>query len=48
MDEMPLSELLAYEKEITGLYISGHPMDQYREISEKIFYKQAKAICVFF
>ena len=36
MDEMPLSELFAYEKEITGLYISGHPMDEYREISEKI------------
>ena len=36
MDEMPLSEMLAYEKEITGLYISGHPMDQYREIAEKI------------
>ena len=36
MDEMPMSELLAYEKEITGLYISGHPMDQYRDIAEKI------------
>ncbi len=36
MEEMPLSELLAFEKEITGLYISGHPMDQYREIAEKI------------
>ncbi len=36
MDEMPLNELLRYEKEITGLYISGHPMDEYRNISEKI------------
>jgi DNA polymerase-3 subunit alpha len=36
MEEMPMNELLAYEKEITGLYISGHPMDQYRDISEKI------------
>lgn len=36
MDEMPLNELLKYEKEITGLYISGHPMDEYRDISEKI------------
>lgn len=34
--EMPLDELLKYEKEITGLYISGHPMDEYREIAEKI------------
>ncbi len=30
MDEKPLMELLADEKETTGLYISGHPMDQYR------------------
>ncbi len=36
MDEMPLNELLSYEKEITGLYISGHPMDEYRDISAKI------------
>ena len=36
MDEMPMAELLTYEKEITGLYISGHPMDQYRDIAEKI------------
>ena len=36
MEEMPRNEMLAYEKEITGLYISGHPMDEYVEISEKI------------
>lgn len=36
MEEMPRNEMLAYEKEITGLYISGHPMDEYAEISEKI------------
>ena len=29
--ELPLHELLSYEKETTGLYISGHPMDQYRQ-----------------
>ena len=29
--ELPLFELLSYEKETTGLYISGHPMDQYRK-----------------
>lgn len=28
--ELPLKERLAYEKETTGLYITGHPMDQYR------------------
>ena len=36
MEEMPRNELLAYEKEITGLYMSGHPMDEYADISEKI------------
>ncbi len=35
-DELPRKELLAFEKEITGLYISGHPMDEYKEVSEKI------------
>ncbi|MBE6774689.1 MAG: DNA polymerase III subunit alpha [Ruminococcaceae bacterium] len=36
MEEMPENELLSYEKEITGLYISGHPMDEYSAISQKI------------
>ena len=31
IQELPLKERLAYEKETTGLYISGHPMDQYRK-----------------
>ena len=35
-EEMPKKELLNFEKEITGLYISGHPMDEYKEVSEKI------------
>ncbi|MBR6811883.1 MAG: DNA polymerase III subunit alpha, partial [Oscillospiraceae bacterium] len=29
--EFPLSEKLLMEKEATGLYISGHPMDEYRQ-----------------
>ena len=28
--ELDLFELLTYEKQTTGLYISGHPMDKYR------------------
>ncbi|BFL40452.1 DNA polymerase III subunit alpha [Agathobaculum sp. NSJ-28] len=28
-------ELLAMEKETTGLYLSGHPMDEYRELAKK-------------
>jgi DNA polymerase-3 subunit alpha len=29
--ELPKADLLAYEKETTGIYISGHPMDDYRQ-----------------
>ena len=29
IDEMPQFELLANEKEVTGMYISGHPLEQY-------------------
>lgn len=29
LDEMPKEMLLALEKEATGLYLSGHPMDEY-------------------
>ncbi len=36
VDEMPHNELLKLEKDITGLYISGHPMDEYKELSEKV------------
>ena len=35
-DEFPAIELLAYEKETTGLYITGHPMSQYAELSKKL------------
>lgn len=36
VDEFPVSELLNLEKETTGLYISGHPMAQYADISNRI------------
>ena len=35
-DELPKKELLYFEKEITGLYISGHPMDEYNDVALKI------------
>lgn len=35
IEECPLRELLAMEKETTGLYLSGHPMDEYKELVEK-------------
>ena len=31
MDEMPVFQLLALEKEAAGLYLSGHPMEEYSE-----------------
>ncbi len=33
--ELPRKELLSMEKETTGLYLSGHPMDEYRELAKK-------------
>ncbi len=30
IDEMPRAQLLLQEKEATGLYLSGHPLDEYR------------------
>ena len=33
--ELNKHELLSMEKETTGLYLSGHPMDEYRELAEQ-------------
>ena len=32
LPELSKAELMAYEKETTGIYISGHPMDDYRTL----------------
>ncbi len=29
-EEYPLLEKLKYEKEVVGIYISGHPLDDYK------------------
>lgn len=34
LDEMPKSEILSLEKATTGLYLSGHPMNDYKKHSE--------------
>jgi DNA polymerase-3 subunit alpha len=31
MEELSRAELMSYEKETTGIYLSGHPMDDYRQ-----------------
>ena len=36
LDEFPLMELLSQEKEMAGMYLSGHPMDAYAAFAEKI------------
>lgn len=35
-DEFPKLQLLSMEKEMTGLYLTGHPMDEYYELSKKL------------
>ncbi|MBQ8029051.1 MAG: DNA polymerase III subunit alpha [Clostridia bacterium] len=36
MEEMAYNELLAFEKEITGMYLSGHPMNEFSHVSKAI------------
>lgn len=36
VSEMPLSELLAMEKEATGLYLSGHPLKEYDAAAKRL------------
>ncbi|HIT31517.1 MAG TPA: DNA polymerase III subunit alpha [Candidatus Enterenecus stercoripullorum] len=35
LEEFPRGELMKMEKEVTGLYLSGHPMDEYRRQVQK-------------
>lgn len=35
-EEMPERELLAFEKESTGLYLSGHPLKEYQALASRI------------
>ena len=37
-EEYELKEILEFEKETLGFYVSGHPMDEYREELEKLNY----------
>ena len=34
-EEYPKNELMRMEREVTGLYLSGHPMDEYRDVLKK-------------
>ncbi len=35
-DELPKNEMLAFEKEVSGLYFSGHPLEEYRNVGEAL------------
>ncbi|MCH5267626.1 MAG: DNA polymerase III subunit alpha [Lachnospiraceae bacterium] len=35
VEEFPKEELLAYEKEVLGIYISGHPLEEYVSLIKK-------------
>ncbi len=36
MPEWPPEELLGYEKEVLGFYLSGHPLEQYRDVGRRL------------
>lgn len=38
VDEFPKNELLKMEKEMTGLYLSGHPLDKYDDVISALGY----------
>ena len=41
LPDYPLRQRLALEKEIAGVYITGHPLDDYREVLEKLPFSTA-------
>ena len=44
LPEMPLKEILNFEKESTGLYLSGHPLDAYKGFAEVVGAKNTKQV----
>lgn len=43
-DEFSTSMLLSFEKDILGIYLSGHPLDEYRELISKVKYSSSRTI----
>ncbi|MGX8728942.1 MAG: DNA polymerase III subunit alpha, partial [Lachnospiraceae bacterium] len=35
VEEFPAAESLAYEKEVLGVYLSGHPLEEYRDVLKR-------------
>ena len=44
VDELPKMELLLMEKESTGLYLSGHPMEYYEDFAKNAKYIQIRRL----
>jgi len=44
LPEFEPKEILEFEKEVTGIYISGHPLDEYRKDLSKINYTLSSAL----
>jgi DNA polymerase-3 subunit alpha len=44
MTEYDLKQILALEKETLGIYVSGHPLDEYKEQLSKLNYTLSSAI----
>ncbi len=42
LPDYPTRQRLAMEKEISGVYITGHPLDDYREILQKLTFSTAQ------
>lgn len=45
-EEYPASELLGYEKEALGIYLSGHPMDSYFDVWSSTVNAKASDFCL--
>ena len=42
LPDYPLRQRLALEKEISGVYITGHPLDDYRDVLQKLSFSTAQ------
>lgn len=45
LEDFSISEKLAMEKEIAGMYLSGHPMDKYEDVSKAIKADRIQWVC---
>lgn len=46
VEEYPKEMLLAFEKEVLGIYVSGHPMEEYQELWQRIVSHNSNAFAL--